>query len=175
MSDLIYGKITPSGSRAGVMYGLPKIHKENIPVRPIISAIGTYNYKTAKYLVEILTPLVDHKYILKDTSEFVYKISTIDPKKDKYLISYDVVSLFTNIPTLETIEIILNRAFSFGLKLYHNLDREELKHLLTMYVHKSHISDSTEITTTRSTELPRDHHSDHSSSTSSWQTSSTNI
>jgi len=137
MSDLIYAKITPSGSRAGVMYGLPKIHKENIPVRPIISAIGTYNYKTAKYLVEILTPLVDHKYILKDTSEFVYKISTIDPKKDKYLISYDVVSLFTNIPTLETIEIILNRAFSFGLKLYHNLDSIQLKHTAETYAPNS--------------------------------------
>ncbi len=138
LPDQVCTNITPSGSRAGVMYGLPKIHKENIPVRPIISAIGTYNYKTAKYLVEILTPLVDHKYILKDTFEFVYKVSTIDPKKDKYLISYDVVSLFTNIPTLETIEIILNRAFSLGLKLFHNLDREELRHLLTVCTQESH-------------------------------------
>jgi len=104
----------------------------------IISAIGTYNYKTAKHLVEILTPLVDQKYILKDTSEFVHKISTIDPKKDKYMISYDVVSLFTNIPTVETIEIILNRAFNSGLKLYHNLDRDKLNKLLTIFTQESH-------------------------------------
>ena len=45
-------KITPCGSRAGIMYGLPKIHKEGAPLRPIISAIKTYNYKLAKYLVE---------------------------------------------------------------------------------------------------------------------------
>ncbi len=32
--------------------GVPKIHKEGCPIRPIISSINTYNYKLAKYLVE---------------------------------------------------------------------------------------------------------------------------
>ena len=39
----VYTEIIPSGSRSGVMYGLPKIHKNGTPLRPIISAIGTYN------------------------------------------------------------------------------------------------------------------------------------
>jgi hypothetical protein len=32
-----------SGSRAGIMYGLPKVHKSGIPLRPILSTVGTYN------------------------------------------------------------------------------------------------------------------------------------
>jgi len=43
------------------MYGLPKIHKEGVPVRPIISACGTYNFRLAKYLDQILKPLIPTK------------------------------------------------------------------------------------------------------------------
>jgi len=39
--------ISTCDSRAGIMYALPKIHKDGVPVRPIISACGTYNYKLA--------------------------------------------------------------------------------------------------------------------------------
>ena len=57
---------SPCGSRASVMYGLPKIHKSNCPLRPIISAEATYNQKLAESLVEILSPLLDNnKYIFK--------------------------------------------------------------------------------------------------------------
>ena len=34
--DVTYKRIMPSGSKAGIMYGLPKIHKEGNPIRPII-------------------------------------------------------------------------------------------------------------------------------------------
>ena len=34
-----FKKIYPCGSRPGVLYGLPKIHKEGTPLRPIISAL----------------------------------------------------------------------------------------------------------------------------------------
>jgi hypothetical protein len=57
------------------MYGLPKIHKEGAPIRPIISACGTYNYKLAKYLDSILKPLLDEsETIVTDTFDFVNKI-----------------------------------------------------------------------------------------------------
>ena len=81
------------------MYGLPKIHKEGTPVRPIISAVKTYNYNLAKWLNEILTPIVDTTHMLKDTYDFVNKISTLDSNVDRYQVSFDVESLFTNVPT----------------------------------------------------------------------------
>ena len=35
-TDSTFNKIMPIGSKAGIMYGLPKIHKEGSPIRPII-------------------------------------------------------------------------------------------------------------------------------------------
>jgi len=58
LTDKVLAKIIPCGSRAGIMYGLPKIHKNGAPIRPIISACGTYIYKLAKYLDKILKPLI---------------------------------------------------------------------------------------------------------------------
>jgi len=107
-----YDLITPCGSRSGVSQnGIPKIHKENSPIRPIISEVKTYNYKLAKHLVRILTPFLDSTHILTDGFEFINKISNLDPRIDIRTLSFDVVSLFTNVPTLETIEIILDAVF----------------------------------------------------------------
>ncbi|KAL7644275.1 UNVERIFIED_CONTAM: hypothetical protein RMT77_005102 [Armadillidium vulgare] len=39
-------------------YGLPKIHKENIPLRPIISNINCVTYNLAKWIANSLSPLI---------------------------------------------------------------------------------------------------------------------
>ena len=47
--------IQPCGSRAGVLYGLPKILKEGAPVRPIISAIGRWPISANSIILVYLT------------------------------------------------------------------------------------------------------------------------
>ena len=90
------------------MYGLPKVHKENAPIRPIISSIGTFNYELASYLDKLIKPeLNNSKVILKDSFDFVNKISKIS-NENYTMVSFDVESLFTNIPINETIEITIN-------------------------------------------------------------------
>ena len=64
------------------MYGLPKIHKAGTPIRPIISAVKTYNYELAKYLDQILKPVVNSEYMLKDTFDFVNKVSYLNVNSD---------------------------------------------------------------------------------------------
>jgi hypothetical protein len=143
LSDLDYKRILPCGSKAGVMYGLPKIHKDGCPLRPIILAVGTYNYKLAKYLVEIISPLLEKDdHTTKDTFDFVNKVSNLDTKVDKFMLGFDLESLFTNIPTLETIDIILKLVYPRNTKFFHGLIKDELKHLLII-CNNSHISSST--------------------------------
>ena len=56
LNDTTYHSIYPNGSQPARFYGLPKIHKTTTqpngipPLRPIVSSIGAYNYKLAKYL-----------------------------------------------------------------------------------------------------------------------------
>ena len=72
-----YERIRPSGSTPARMYGLPKIHKDNVPLRPIISSIGTYNYSLAKFLVTLLQPISKSSFCIKDSFSFSREIRRI--------------------------------------------------------------------------------------------------
>ena len=106
-----YGQLLPTGSSPGLLYGLPKTHKQGkLKFRPILSALGTFNYNLAKFLVPILDPLTKNGYVVKNSYEFVNEVSEI--KLDQFVMaSFDVVSLFTQIPLDETIEIICDSLF----------------------------------------------------------------
>ena len=92
------------------IYGLPKIHKPNVPLRPIVSFIGTATYQLAKFLKQILVPLVGNiQYTVKNSSEFVELISSIKLGKSESQVSFDVVSLFTSVPLKTAKTIVANR------------------------------------------------------------------
>ena len=58
MPDNIYKKMYPTGASPPKFYGLPKIHKKNIPLRPIVSSIRSVAYGLAKVLADIIKPLM---------------------------------------------------------------------------------------------------------------------
>ena len=113
ISDQDYTRMVPIGCSPGILYGLCKVHKEVPPgdtcppFRPILSAIGTASYNVAKFLVPILEPLTTNRYVCKDSSSFATEVRNQNP--DFYMASFDVDSLFTNIPLDETIEICVKK------------------------------------------------------------------
>ena len=54
----IYKSMYPTGCVPPKFYGLPKIHKPDTPLRPIVSSCGSVTYGVAKELAKILKPLV---------------------------------------------------------------------------------------------------------------------
>ena len=58
LSQKIYDHLRPSATVCPKLYGLPKIHKPAVPLRPIVASQGSSTYNLAKYLAEILKPLV---------------------------------------------------------------------------------------------------------------------
>ena len=56
LTNEVYDRIRPTGSQRPQMYGLPKIHKPNVPLRPILSMIGSAQHELAKWLSEVLDP-----------------------------------------------------------------------------------------------------------------------
>ena len=73
-----YKNLYSSGSSYGILYGLPKIHKENIPLRPILAAYNNPNYQIAKYLVPLLQPYTSNEYSLINSANLVPDIITQD-------------------------------------------------------------------------------------------------
>ena len=124
-----------TGSKPGRLYGLPKVHKDGVPLRPIVSCIDSYTYNLAKYLVRILQPICDSEFSLKDSFTFGSEMRHIT--QAPFMVSFDVVSLFTNIPIDETIDLCLDKLFHDS-DLVNGLSRRQLKHLLTVAAKENH-------------------------------------
>ena len=114
MSEEEFKGICLIGTHPGILYGLPKVHKiviDNIPkFRPILSAIGTPVCQIAKFLVPILSPLTVNDYTVKDSFSFAKEVVNFD--HSLFIASLDVESLFTIIPTDETIKNTVDDLFS---------------------------------------------------------------
>ncbi|KAF7677257.1 hypothetical protein TCON_2655 [Astathelohania contejeani] len=131
-----YTKIFATGSVPGILYGLPKVHKTGIPIRPILSAIGTFNYKLAKFLVPLLEPLTLNEYSVKNSFEFVKEVSALKLGYPTVMASFDVESLFTNIPLLETLDLCVNQLFA-NSDLCGGFNKKQFRSLLGLSVQDS--------------------------------------
>uniref|UniRef100_A0A5S6QDA5 Reverse transcriptase domain-containing protein n=1 Tax=Trichuris muris TaxID=70415 RepID=A0A5S6QDA5_TRIMR len=81
------------------MYCLPKIHKENVPLRPVIATNRSVTRQLCKYLADILKPLTGKKVSnTKNSLYFVQEIKTIKISEEDVMVSFDVKDLFTSIP-----------------------------------------------------------------------------
>ena len=114
MSEEDYKRIHTKSSRPGLFYGTEKLQKlkendtvENLPLRSIISNVGTATYETAKYLVTLLSPLTSSEYNIKNSYEFVKSIQNTKIPNGCKMISFDIKNLFTSVPLDKTIKIIL--------------------------------------------------------------------
>ena len=86
---------------------LPKIHKPDTPLRPIVSSCGSVTYGVAKELAKILktfswqfpTPHQQHPDFIEQAKQF-----KLEP--GECLSSYDVSALFTSVPIGPALKII---------------------------------------------------------------------
>ncbi|MEL7307661.1 MAG: reverse transcriptase domain-containing protein, partial [Pseudomonadota bacterium] len=108
ISDSVYQKIRSVGSQPARLYGLPKVHKNRVdpPYRPILSMINSYCSNLSRYLDDILKPFVPTRHTVKDSFDFADKIKSVTVPRDGLFVSFDVCSLFTNIPVESTINHI---------------------------------------------------------------------
>ena len=98
-----FNSLSTSGSRPGILNGLPKVHKPNIPLRPILSAIGTHSYNLAKFFVPLLHPISSGSYLIKDFFSFIQDLFSLDLNSNNLIMaSFDINSLFTNVLIDET-------------------------------------------------------------------------
>ena len=89
------------------IYGLVKVHKDNFPLRPIVSLIGSPLYELSKYIASIISPLVGNTpHTVKNSFDFVRFLSSCKCSDNDVMVSFDVISLFTRIPIKLAVEIV---------------------------------------------------------------------
>ena len=119
--QLQYNYLLPAGNSSppARFYVLPKIHKTNCPMQPIVSASGMSTYNLAKYLTKILKVYIGHtSSFVKDSKDLMDKLKSIKLQDDKELVSFDVSALFTSIPVDQALDII------YQLIISHQTDME---------------------------------------------------
>ena len=106
----LYQRIRPSGSQPPRIYGLPKIHKPEVPLRPIVSCIGAPSYHLSKHITSLISPLSGRtdSYV-RNSRHFVEIMKDVCIDADEMLVSFDVSSLFTNVPIDEAVRVIRGR------------------------------------------------------------------
>ena len=57
IDQALHAKLYPTCDQPPRFYGLPKIHKVNCPLRPIVSSIGAISYQVASYVADTCHPL----------------------------------------------------------------------------------------------------------------------
>lgn len=129
--------------RCPLFYGLPKVHKKDIPLRPIVSQIDGPTCKLNEYVDKLL--FVAEKcipFLLQDTTAFLRLINankTCLP--ETLLVSLDVTSLYTNIPHEEGATWVSDfyeetlhawQNFDVGIE---PIDKDELKNLILFILH----------------------------------------
>ena len=78
INDNIYTRLYPTGASTPKYCGLPKVHREGVPLRPIISSRGTATYESGKELARILKPLVAKSpHHVQNTQDFIHSIKDI--------------------------------------------------------------------------------------------------
>ena len=112
----VYNAIRPTGSQRPKLYGLPKTPKAGCPLRPILSMINSPQHKLAKFLITLLQPVLDKfgKYNIKDSFNFVEMVQRL-PSNSVHMCSFDIKSLFTNVPLNEVIDICINQLYQTEL------------------------------------------------------------
>ena len=99
MNDATYKRLYPTRAGFPKFYGLPKVHKQGTPLRPIVSSIGAVTYQTSKELSRILKPLVGKStHHIHNNQDFLEHLKDIKLASDEVMMSCDVKALFTSVP-----------------------------------------------------------------------------
>ena len=132
VSKGLYRQLYPTSDQAPRFYGLPKIHKTDMPLRPIVSGIGSITEGCAKHLSKVLNCVKGKNgHSVKNSTDFVNKIKDLEVPPARKMVSFDVSALFTSIPIDFAIQAIRQKLLvDDSWKAVTELDLEKILTLL---------------------------------------------
>jgi len=89
LTEYICKQLRPAGSSPPRVYGLPKIHKEGAPLRPIVNNIGAPTYLLSKHLTGPLNQLTGNSaHHVKNS--FIQILESLQVQPEDLMVSFDV-------------------------------------------------------------------------------------
>ena len=123
-------------------YCLPKVHKPNTPMRPIVSTVGSITPPLAQWLTAQLTPFlgtISGKH-LKNNVDFKNKVceftANTAPNRNFRMMSLDVKALYDNVPLTEVLDFIDRKIAEGAIRVDTNAQHfRELLELCTKQIY----------------------------------------
>ena len=110
LSDAVCNKIRPLHKQPPRINGLLKIHKADVPLRPIVSCLNTFAYDLSSCLANILSSLTGNsEHTVTNSARFVSIVSNETTLDNEIMVSFDVESLFTNVPIDAAVQVALQK------------------------------------------------------------------
>ncbi|XP_062713904.1 uncharacterized protein LOC134290731 [Aedes albopictus] len=91
-------KLTNNAAVCPRIYGQPKAHKPGLPLRPVVPNVTAPTYELSKYIANILQKAFSSSFNIKDSYAFCEYVNGLQVPPDHLIVSFDVISLFTNVP-----------------------------------------------------------------------------
>ena len=118
VSDFMRSLITERGKEHHIpqFYGIPKIHKQPVKMRPIIPCHSAIMNPAAKYVSKKLKPLIKAApTIIHGTKDLAQKLSalSLDTSRNWYIVTGDVVAYYPNIPLQHCMDIVYDQYLEF--------------------------------------------------------------
>jgi hypothetical protein len=87
-----------------------KLHKHNMPIRPVINWKNAPAYQLAKHLAKMLhnNLHLPYTYNIQNSTQLIAELNTIEISKDTRMCSFDITNMYTIIPRVESTNIIAN-------------------------------------------------------------------
>lgn len=112
--------LCPTHFQTPHLFGLLKVHKPGVPLRPIVSQINCLFSQLSRYLSNVLKPLMmNSKSYVLNSQDLKDKLLSDSCIMDGSLISFDVESLFSNVPVdgaLDAFRRVLSSDDSFSIR-----------------------------------------------------------
>jgi hypothetical protein len=103
--------------QAPKLNALIKLHKDNLPIRPVVNYKNAPPYYIAKFLAKWLKQNMDlpFKYNIDSTIHCAEALKKINIQPTSKIITSDITNLYTSIPSNEVIDLINQKLHEIGL------------------------------------------------------------
>ena len=103
-------ELKSKGGQPPRIYRLAKVHKASVPVRPVLSKPGSPYYKIPSKVTKWLS-VVPESNCQSSSKKIADQLKNLEIEEGEVLISFDVVSLYTNVPVQEAIREEADRLY----------------------------------------------------------------